>query len=97
MRRKIAQAILAIYVLGAVGMMANFLSMPPTEVGNPAMIIWTLPMSIAGLIFVFWPFEIPFPFMPAFLGYYGGHIAFFVPSAMLMSYLIWRIIGRKSS
>lgn len=97
MRRKIAQTILAIYVLGAVGMLANFLSMPPSEVGNLPMIVWTLPTSMAGLILVFLPFKIPFPFMPGFLGYYGGHIAFFAPSVLLISFMLWRVLGEKRS
>lgn len=97
MRRKIAQTILAFYVLGAAGILANFLSLPPSEVGNLPMIVWTVPTSIAGLLLVYLPFEIPFPFMPSFLGYYGGHIAFFAPSVLIISIMLWRVFGTNRS
>lgn len=96
-RRKIAKALTALYLLGAVGVLSNFLLTPPEGLANLPVVIWTLPTALIGLFAVYLPFEIPFPFMPSAFGYYGGHLAFFLPSVALISWIIWRIIGGKSS
>ncbi len=96
-RRKTAKALALLYLLGAIGVLSRFLLTPPVDAADLAMVVWTLPTALAGLFAVYWPFEIPFPFMPSAFGYYGGHLAFFLPSVALISWLIWRIIGGKSS
>jgi hypothetical protein len=35
--------------------------------------------------------------MPSAFGYYGGHIAYFLPSVALIAFLLWRVIGGKRS
>jgi hypothetical protein len=96
-RRKIAKFLTALYLLGAVGVLSNFLLTPPDDAADLAMVVWTLPTALVGLFAVYWPFEIAFPFMPSVFGFYGGHLAFFVPSVALIAFLIWRIIGGKRS
>ena len=96
-RRKIAKAAVLLYLLGAVGILAGLFSGAHEGAGYLPMVIWALPASLIGLFAVYWPFGVAFPFMPAALGFYGGHIAFFVPSVALISFLIWRIVGGKSS
>ena len=96
-RRKIAKVLVLLYLLGAVGVLSRFLLTPPDDAADLAMVIWTLPTALIGLFVIYWPFATAFPFMPAALGYYGGHIAFFLPSVALISWLVWRVIGGKSS
>ena len=96
-RRKAAKALVALYLLGAVGVLSNFLLTPHEGSADLAMVVWTLPMALIGLFAIYWPFNAAFPFMPAAFGYTGGHVAFFLPSVALIAYLIWRIIGGKSS
>lgn len=96
-RRKAAKTLTALYLLGAVGVLSNFLLTPPGDSADLAMVVWTLPTALIGLLAVYWPFKVAFPFMPAALGYTGGHLAFFIPSTALIAFLIWRVIGGKSS
>jgi hypothetical protein len=96
-RRKFAKVAALLYLLGAVGVMVGFFSGAHEGAGFLPMVIWALPVSMLGLFAVYWPFGVAFPYMPAALGYYGGHIAFFVPSVAVIAFLIWRIAGGKSS
>ena len=96
-RRKIAKALVILYLLGAALIAVSLFFAGHAGVGYAPMIAWALPMSLVGLFTVYWPFGVAFPFMPAALGFYGGHIAFFLPSAALIAWLIWRVIGGKSS
>jgi hypothetical protein len=96
-RDKAAKFALALYLLGAVGVLSNFLLTPHDGTADLAMVAWTLPAALVGLFTVYWPFKVAFPFMPAAFGYYGGHLAFFLPSVTLIAFLIWRIIRGKRS
>jgi hypothetical protein len=96
-RRKIAKAAALLYLLGAVGIGASLFSGAHEGAGYLPMVIWALPASLLGLLAVYWPFGVAFPYMPASFGYYGGHIAFFVPSMAVIALLIWRIVGGKGS
>lgn len=96
-RRKMAKILVLLYLLGAVGILSRFLLTAPDDAADMAMVVWTLPTALIGLFVIYWPYETAFPFMPAALGYYGGHIAFFLPSVALIAFLICRIIGGKSS
>jgi hypothetical protein len=96
-RRKIAKAAVLLYLLGAIGIVAGLFSGAHEGVGYLPMVLWALPASLIGLFAVYWPFGVAFPYMPDALGYYGGHIAFFVPSAAIIAFLFWRIIGGRSS
>jgi hypothetical protein len=96
-RRKFAKAAMLLYLLGAVGVLAGLFSPGHEGTGYLPMLIWALPATVVGFLTVYWPFGAAFPYMPAAFGYYGGHIAFFLPSVALISFLIWRIIGGKSS
>lgn len=96
-RRKFAKAAALLYVLGAAGITASLFSAGHEGAGYLPMVIWALPASLLGLFTVYWPFGVAFPFMPAALGFYGGHLAFFLPSAALIAFLIWRIVGGRAS
>ena len=96
-RRKVVKFVTALYLLGAVGVVSNFLLTPHDGSADLAMVAWTFPAALIGLFAIYWPFEIAFPFMPAAFGYYGGHLAFFLPSVALIAWLIWRIAGGKRS
>jgi hypothetical protein len=96
-RRKMAKAVVLLYLLGAVGVLASLFSTGHEGAGYLPMLIWALPATLIGFFAVYWPFGVAFPYMPAAFGYYGGHLAFFLPSAALISYLIWRIAGGKGS
>jgi hypothetical protein len=96
-RKKAAKFLTALYLLGAVGVLSNFLLTPHDGSADLAMVVWTLPTALIGLFAIYWPFDIAFPFMPSAFGYYGGHLAFFLPSVALIAFFIWRIIGGKDS
>ena len=96
-RRKIAKAAALLYLLVAAGILAGLFSGSHEGVGYLPMVIWALPFSLLGLFAVYWPLGVAFPYMPEALGYYGGHIAFFLPSAAIIALLIWRIVGGKGS
>ena len=96
-RQKIAKVLVLLYLLGTVGVLSRFALMPSGDSADLAMVIWTLPTALIGLLAIYWPFEIAFPFMPSAFGYYGGHLAFFLPSVALISWLIWRTIGGRIS
>jgi hypothetical protein len=96
-RQKLAKLAALLYLLGAVGVTAGLFSGVHEGAGYLPIVIWALPISLVGLLAVYWPLGVAFPYMPAAFGYYGGHIAFFVPSAALIAFLIWRIIGGRSS
>jgi hypothetical protein len=91
-RGRIAKAAALLYLLGAAGILASFLSAGHEGTGYLPMIVWALPASLVGLAAVYWPFGVAFPFMPAALGYYGGHIAFFLPSVAIIALFIWRVV-----
>jgi hypothetical protein len=97
MRKKIAKIIVGLYLLGAIAALAAFVSAPPDGLANLPIVIWTLPTALIGLAVVYWPLDIAFPFMPSAFGYYGGHIAYFLPSVALIALLLWRVIGGKRS
>lgn len=96
-RQKIAEAATLLYLFGAVGVLARFVLQAPSGTADLAMVVWTLPTALFGLITVYWPLGVPYPFMPAALGHYGGHIAFFLPSVALIAFLMRRIIGGRGS
>jgi hypothetical protein len=96
-RRKIAKAAALLYLLGAVGVLASFVLMPPDDAASLPMVVWTLPTTLIGFLALYWPFNVAFPFMPSAFGYYGGHLAFFFPSIALIAWAIWRVIGGKAS
>ena len=96
-RKKAAKFLTALYLLGAVGVLSNFLLTPHDGSADLAMVAWTLPSALIGVFAIYWPFEIAFPFMPAAFGYYGGHLAFFLPTVALIGWMIWRIVGGKVS
>jgi hypothetical protein len=95
-RRKIAKAAVLLYLLGAAGIFASLFSAGHEGTGYLPMVIWALPATLIGLFAVYWPFGVAFPYMPAALGYLGGHVAFFVPSVAVIALLIWRIVGGKA-
>lgn len=97
MRRKAAKTLILLYLLGAVGVLASFVLAPPDDAASLPMVIWTLPTTLIGFVLLYWPFDVPFPFMPRALGYYGSHLAFFFPSIALIAWAIWHIVGGKRS
>jgi hypothetical protein len=96
-RRKIAKTLMLLYLLGAVGVLASFVLTPPDDAASLPMAVWTLPAAVIGFVFLYWPFDIAFPFMPSAFGYYGGHLVYFLPAIALIAWAIWRIVGGKPS
>jgi hypothetical protein len=96
-RRKFAKFAVIAYLLGALAILAAFLLMPHSDVGYLPMVVWALPVTLIGLLAVYWPFQVAFPFMPAALGFAGGHVAFFIPAAAATAWLIWRVLRGKGS
>lgn len=87
-RRRLGSIAAGLYVAGAAIVLAMFLMAPPDGLANIGIVLYVLPLSLLG---IFLGGE--FPFMPDALGYYGSHVAFFVPSVALIAALIRRVIG----
>ncbi|MGB8818718.1 MAG: hypothetical protein WCC66_12440 [Rhizobiaceae bacterium] len=98
-RRRIAIIITSIYVLSAVAVLAAFLIAPPDGLANIWIAVWTLPVALAGLALLYWPFGIEFPFVPSsgpLTGYYASHTVYFTLAVLLIAALLFRVIGGRS-
>lgn len=98
-RQKIAIIATTLYLVVAALVLATFLMAPPDGLANIWVAIWTLPVTLLGLGLLYYPFGIEFPFVPSggMLGYYGSHVAYFIPAALLLAWLIYRLINKRHS
>lgn len=97
LRRKLTRFTMATYLFGAGGIIIQYLIAQGSDGASLLMILWTLPIALIGLIVVYWPFGVVFPFMPAAFGQYGGHLAYFVPAVLIMAFALHKLIGTKRS
>lgn len=96
-RQKLIRFIMATYLFGAGAIVIQYFIAQGSDGTSLLMIVWTLPIALAGLIMVYWPLGVVFPFMPAALGHYGGHLAYFVPAVFIMALALYKLIGTKGS
>lgn len=97
-RQKIAIIASVIYLVGAAVVLTTFLMAPPDGLANIWIAIWTLPATLLGLGFLYYPFDIGFPFVPSggLLGYYGSHVVYFVPAVTALAWLLYSSIRGRS-
>jgi hypothetical protein len=97
LRQKLIRLIMATYLFGAGAVAVQYFMAQGSDGASLLMILWTLPIALIGLVIVYWPLGVVFPFMPAVLGQYGGHFAYFVPAVFIMALALYKIIGIKRS
>lgn len=96
-RKTTAAAVTIIYLAGAVWVLAAFLLAPPDGLANIWIAAWTLPVTLLGLVLLDYPFGIGFPFAPSgTFGYCGSHAVYFVPVALFLAALIYRLVAGRS-
>jgi hypothetical protein len=95
MRQKLIRLIMATYLFGAGAIAIQYIMAHGSDSASLLMILWTLPIALLGLVLVYWPLGVVFPFMPAVLGHYGGHFAYFVPAVFIMAIILYRLIRVK--
>lgn len=93
-RRKIANWVAAAYLAVAAFVLVTFLMAPPDGLANVWIVLWTAPLSLTSFLLPL-PTGFEFPYFPASLGYYGRHVAWFVPASLLIAWALWRLIGGK--
>jgi len=94
LRRKIARVVVALYLLTAAWVLVAFLRAPPDGLANIGTVIWTAPISFAGVFLERWT-GIGYPFMPSRLGYYGSHTIYFILSVTVLAAILYRLIGGR--
>jgi hypothetical protein len=68
----------------------QFLETNPDGLANVGLVVVVLPVTLIGLL-IKWLVGMPeFPLIPDWFGYYWDHAVFFTPSALLVTYLLWR-------
>ena len=91
-RRTIGNGVTLAYLAGAVFVLVTFLRAPPDGLANIWVALYVLPVTAIG-----WAVRgvtgIEFPFVPSRLGYYWGHVAYFVPATLICAAAIRRIVG----
>lgn len=97
LRQKLIRPIMATYLFGAGAIAVQYFMDYGSDGASLLMILWTLPIALIGLAVVYWPLGIVFPFMPAVLGQYGGHFAYFVPAVFIMAVALYKVVGIKRS
>jgi hypothetical protein len=95
-RHALALTITALYLMGATAVLTAFLMAPPDGLANVWIAVWTLPATVLLLGLLYYPFGIEFPFVPAggALGYYGSHIAYFVPVVLILAWRLYSFIDK---
>ena len=63
LRRKLARLVVGIYLASAVWVLIAFLRAPPDGLANIWTVVWTAPISFAGVYLERWT-GVGFPFMP---------------------------------
>ncbi len=97
LRQKLIRLIMATYLFGAGAIAVQYFIAHGSDGASLLMILWTLPVALSGLVLVYWPLGVVFPFMPAMLGQYGGHFAYFIPAVFIMALAIYKLVGIKRS
>ena len=97
LRQKLIRLTMATYLFGAGAIAVQYFISHGSDGASLLMILWTLPLALLGLIIVYWPLGVVFPFMPIALGIYGGHFAYFVPAVFIMAVALYKLIGIKRS
>ncbi len=97
LRQKLIRLIMATYLFGAGAIAVQYFIAHGSDGASLLMIVWTLPVALSGLVLVYWPLGVVFPFMPAMLGQYGGHFAYFIPAVFIMALAIYKLVGIKRS
>lgn len=97
LRQKLIRFTMAAYLFGAGAVLIQYFIDHGSDSASLLMILWTLPIALLGLIVIYWPFGVVFPFMPAVLGQYGGHLAYFVPAVLMLALALYKLIGVKRS
>jgi hypothetical protein len=78
------------YALLAAFTFWEFVHTNPDGLANVGLVVMVLPVTLVGLL-IKWLFGIPeFPLIPDWFGYYWDHAVFFIPSALLITTLLWR-------
>ena len=97
LRRKLARLVVGIYLASAVWVLIAFLRAPPDGLANIWTVVWTAPISFAGVYLERWT-GVGFPFMPTrYFGYYAGHTIYFVLAVTLIALVAYRVIAGKRS
>ena len=91
-RRMIGNWLAAIYLAGAGVVLFDFLRAPPDGLANAGIALYVFPVTVLGLGLGRLT-GIAFPYAPSWLGYYWGHVAFFVPAVVVCAVLLRRIAG----
>jgi hypothetical protein len=91
-RGKIGSSVALVYLAGAIFVLVTFLRAPPDGLANIWIALYVFPITAIGLA-AGWLTGLEFPFLPSRLGYYWGHVAYFVPTALVCAVAIRRIVG----
>lgn len=75
---------LGVYLLLGGLVLINFLQAPPDGLANVGIALYVFPVTLLGKVL---GFEFP-PFVPKGLGYYGSHVAFFIPSLFAQAFFL---------
>ena len=78
------------YALLAVATFWEFLNTNPDGLANVGLVIMVLPITLLGLLLGWLIGAHEFLLIPDRFGYYGDHAIFFIPSALLVTALLWR-------
>ena len=89
-RQRLADIVSLAYLAGGVAVLAGFLLAPPDGLANIWVALYVFPFTIAGLAL-----GLDFPFAGHGLGYYGSHVAYFIPALILCALAIRRLVGGK--
>ena len=83
--RKRHLALPSLYFAGGLVNLYFFLKAPPDGLANIAIILYVLPFTLLGKLL---DQNFP-PFGAARLGYYAGHVGFYLPSLLLMTFFFY--------
>ncbi len=98
-RKRIAKIVTSIYLASAAFVLVQFWLAPPDGLANIWIAVWTLPVTLAGLALLCWPFGVEFPFVPSSgsLGHFGSHTIYFILACLMIAAVFFRLIGGKRS
>ena len=88
----VANIIAAGYLVGGGFVLVAFLRAPPDGLANIWVALWVAPVTALGLLIDAW-LGVGFPFMPSRLGYYGRHVAYFIPAIAICAMALHRVLA----
>jgi len=91
-RRRIGTWIAGAYLAVAAFILVTFLMAPPDGLANVWIVLWTAPLSLPSFLLPL-PMGFEFPYFPPSLGYHGRHVAWFVPTTLIIAWGLRRLIG----